>query len=149
MAAATLLRLAELTGDDQYRQRAEGIFRALAPLVERTPTAAARLLTALDFALDRAKEIVIVRAADQDETADLLLATVRRTYLPNHVLTMASESHTSAEQRRLIPLLEDKRALRGVATAYVCEQHVCATPTSDPAILAAQLATAHPLPAAD
>jgi uncharacterized protein YyaL (SSP411 family) len=42
-------------------------------------------------------------------------------------------------------LVAEKQALHGAATAYVCEQKVCALPTSDPAVLAAQLAKVHRL----
>jgi uncharacterized protein len=39
-----------------------------------------------------------------------------------------------------IPLLAERTALRGRATAYVCEHFVCKLPVTDPAELAAQLA---------
>jgi uncharacterized protein len=143
VAALNLLRLAELTGDERRQARAEAALRAFAPLLERTPAAAPALLAALDFRLDRAKEIVIVRTSAED--ARSLLATVRGAYLPNHILTVAAEGDELARQRDLIPLLEEKRALGGVSTAYVCERKVCALPTSDPAVLAGQLAKVFPL----
>jgi uncharacterized protein YyaL (SSP411 family) len=41
---------------------------------------------------------------------------------------------------RLIPLVGDKVARKGVATAYVCERRVCDLPTSDPEVFAKQIA---------
>jgi uncharacterized protein YyaL (SSP411 family) len=73
-----------------------------------------------------------------------LLATVRAVYLPNHVLTMATEGAELEVQRTLIPLVGGKEAIDGIATAYVCERQVCARPTSDPKALAAQLAIVRP-----
>ena len=144
LAALNLLRLAEFTTDDRRRERADATLRAFAPILQRTPAAAPALLAALDFRLDRAKEIVIVRpaAATGDEA---LLATVRRAYVPNHVLTVGSVGDELARQRKIIPLVADKQALRGATTAYVCEQKVCALPTSDPAVLSDQLAKVSPL----
>ncbi len=144
VAALNLLRLAEFTTDDRRRDRADATLRAFAPILQRTPAAAPALLAALDFRLDRAKEIVIVRpaAATGDEA---LLGTVRRTYVPNHVLTVARVGDELARQREIIPLVADKEALHGAPTAYVCEQKVCALPTSDPAVLSDQLAKVSPL----
>jgi hypothetical protein len=142
VAIEGLLRLAELTGDDRWRVRADRALQALAPQVERAPA----LLAALDFRLDRPKEIVIVRPTMTDEGVAALLATVRAVYLPNHVLTVVTEGAVLDRQRELIPLVGGKEAIDGVPTAYVCEQHVCAQPTSDPAVLAVQLAKVGSLP---
>jgi len=147
VAAQTLLRLAELTGDDRQRARAEGVLRALGPSAAGAPANAAGLLSALDLATDRTKEIVIVRPPEDDAGGARMLAAVRAAYLPNHVLVVAREGRALAAQAELVPLVEDKRALGGRTTAYVCEARVCALPTSDPAVLATLLATVHPLPA--
>jgi uncharacterized protein YyaL (SSP411 family) len=72
---------------------------------------------------------------------------VRAAHLPNSVLTVATEGRALARQAKVIPLVAEKTALRGVATAYVCERKVCALPTSDPAVLARQLAAVSPLAA--
>jgi len=146
VALENLLRLSELTSDDQWRARADDTLRAFALRLERGPTGAPALLSALDFRLDRPKEIVIVRPAGAGDSATPLVETVRAAYLPNSVFTVATEGGEVDRQRQLIPLVEGKRALRGIATAYVCEQQVCALPTSDPKVLAAQLAKVHPLP---
>jgi uncharacterized protein YyaL (SSP411 family) len=142
VAIEGLLRLGELTGDDRWRARADRALQALAPQVERAPA----LLAALDFRLDRPKEIVIVRPTAAGGGADALLATVRATYLPNRALTVVTEGAELARQRELIPLVGGKEAIDRAATAYVCEQRVCARPTSDPSVLAAQLARVAPLP---
>lgn len=147
VAVMTLLRLAEFTGDDAHRVRADATLRALAPGVTEAPTSAPSLLTALDFRLDRPKEIVIVRASGAPEDGAPLLAAVHAAYVPNRVQTVASEGRGLAAQQAVIPFVEGKRALDGAATAYVCERHVCDLPTGDPAVLAAQLARVAPLPA--
>jgi uncharacterized protein YyaL (SSP411 family) len=62
------------------------------------------------------------------------------------VLTVATEGAELDRQRELIPLVGGKEAIDKAATAYVCEQHVCARPTSDPSVLAAQLTKVRLLP---
>jgi uncharacterized protein YyaL (SSP411 family) len=141
-----LLRLAELTGDARYRRRAADALRAFQPAIEQAPARAPRLLGALELFLDRPFEIVIVRATAADDLADRLLEVAYRTYLPNRVLTMGIQGRDLARQQKLIPFVEAKEAIGGIATAYVCEERVCALPTSDPAVLARQLAKVHPLP---
>ena len=49
-----------------------------------------------------------------------------------------------AELSRVIPLVQQKVARGGRATAYVCEGGICQRPTSDPAVLTAQLKKINP-----
>jgi uncharacterized protein YyaL (SSP411 family) len=114
--------------------------RAFAPDLERSPTRAPGLLSALDDLLARTREIAIVEPAAVEGRDPRLLLAVRRTYVPNRVLTVVVEGAELARQQALIPWLADKRALGGRTTAYVCERGVCALPTSDPDVLTRQLA---------
>jgi uncharacterized protein len=139
-----LLRLAELTGDERYRGRAEAALRAAAPVVEGDPTAMPRLLSALDFWLDRPKEIVIVTPTDLAE-AQPFLDRMRSQFVPNRVIAVVRERDRAA-LAELIPIVADKLARGGKPTAYVCEQHVCDLPTSDPEVFARQIAKVEPLP---
>jgi uncharacterized protein YyaL (SSP411 family) len=148
VAAMSLLRLAELTGDDRWRAQADALLRAFAAPLGRAPARAPALLAALDFRLDRAKEVVVVAPGGHPDAAVPLLDTVHRAYLPNAVVVHATEGPDLARQAAAVPLLAGKRALGGQATAYVCEERVCALPTHDAAALAAQLARVAPLPAA-
>jgi hypothetical protein len=148
VAAMNLLRLAELTGDDRWRVQADATLRSLAASVQRAPADAPAILAALDFRLDRAKEVVLVAPAGRPDAAAPLAAVVRRTYLPNAVTAVATEGSDLTRQTAAVPLLADKRALNGTATAYVCEERVCELPTQDPRVLAEQLARVAPLPGA-
>jgi uncharacterized protein YyaL (SSP411 family) len=79
--------------------------------------------------------IVGDQAAEDTRT---LLATVWATYQPNRVLAAAIPGDRAAQDE--VPLLADRPALDGKATAYVCEHFVCQLPVTDPEALAAQLA---------
>jgi uncharacterized protein YyaL (SSP411 family) len=121
------------------------VLRALASRLERGPAGSPALLAALESRLDRAKEIVIVRPSGTRDGDDPLVATVRRSYVPNRMLTVAAEGDELARQAKLIPVVAEKTAIGGVATAFVCERKVCALPTSNPAVLADQLTRVQPL----
>jgi hypothetical protein len=139
-----LQRLAELTGNDHYRARAEETFRAAAPALADDPLAMPLLLSALDFWLDRPKEIVIVTGRGAGD-AEPFLARMRALFLPNRVTAVVSEADARLFAE-LVPLVADKTARGGRPTAYVCERRVCALPTADPEVFARQLATVDPLP---
>jgi hypothetical protein len=136
--ALNLLRLHELTTADSYRRRAERTLGAFAGALERGPMALSEMLVALDFHTDTPKEILIVVPRRRSE-AEPFLAELRRIYLPNRVLAVAGEGADLTEQAKLVPLLQGKRARGGKATAYVCENRVCALPAVDPEVFARQL----------
>jgi hypothetical protein len=144
VALANLLRLYGLSGEERLRERAERALRAFAPALERAPAAAPRLLAALDYHTDLAKEIVIV--ARVPEEPDVLLAELARSFVPNRVLAVVREGREQDALAELVPLVANKTARGGRPTAYVCERRVCALPTTDPEVFARQIATAAPLP---
>ncbi|MCS7002446.1 MAG: thioredoxin domain-containing protein, partial [Dehalococcoidia bacterium] len=132
VAVDALLRLALLTGNDQYRERATTALARLAAYLQRAPSAFGRLLCAFDFAVSRPKEIAIIGDPDGADTAALLRA-ARRPYAPNKVIALGNDADPA------LPLLAGKTRRDGQATAYVCHQYVCQAPTTDPAVLLQQL----------
>jgi hypothetical protein len=143
VAAESMLRLAELTGDDAWRRRAEDTVRALAAVLDHEPTRAPRMLAVVDWLLDQPREIVIVHPPPPLDGR--LVATVRDRFVPNRVLTVVGASDVAA-RAALVPLVEGKEPQNGRSTAYVCTRGVCRLPTGDPAELARQLDEIVPLP---
>jgi uncharacterized protein len=136
VATNVLLELSLLLDRADYRQRAEDILEELAGGMEKIPGAFGRLLCALDFATAEPREIAIVGHQEAEETR-ALLNTVYAGYLPNKVV--AGRDPDDDEAGGLIPLLEGRIARENKATAYVCVQYACQTPTTDPDELADQL----------
>jgi len=60
IAILNLLRLNEFTTDDSYRSRADKALKAFSLTLNANPNALTEMLLALDFRLDKPKEIVIV-----------------------------------------------------------------------------------------
>ena len=118
--------------------------RAFQDRLARAPAALSEMLLALDFKLDVPKEIVIVTPRSRSE-AEPLLAELRTTFLPNRVLSVASEGKDLAAQAKVVPLVEGKLARKGQPTAYVCEKRVCELPTTDARVFAGQIRKVQPL----
>ncbi|MEA1967149.1 MAG: thioredoxin domain-containing protein, partial [Thermodesulfobacteriota bacterium] len=60
IAAMNLFRLAGFTGNDEYRKRGQRTIEAFAAIFESNPAILPQMMMALDFSLDKPKEIVIV-----------------------------------------------------------------------------------------
>lgn len=128
----SLLRLAALTGDDRYRQRAVRAQDALHESIARGRMP--EMLVAVDFMRETPKEIVLV-TPHADGTAAPFLRTLARAVLPNHVLVVISESSPASDAiAALVPWVSEKHTIDGLTTAYVCQGGVCTLPTTDLAV---------------
>jgi hypothetical protein len=136
VAVEVLLRLAELTGEREYEQRALAALRPMADLMARHPTAFGRFLCALDFHLGPRVELALVAPQVIDEVAPLAREAFGR-YLPNLVAAGAVAGQPQASAG--IPLLAERGVVDGKPTAYVCRNYACELPVTDPAALARQL----------
>ncbi|MHC4236308.1 MAG: thioredoxin domain-containing protein [Planctomycetota bacterium] len=137
VAAMNLLRMAILLDRKDLREKAESIFRAFKPMVERSPSAFERLLCAADFLHGRPKEIALAGDPNDPTTKELIGAVYSR-FLPNKVVALAADE--SPAQERAIPLLVGKKRIKGRPTAYVCENFRCQAPVTSAQELARQLA---------
>ena len=125
--------LAAVPGDEEAKAALTEIYETTGSWEEL-----AEMLVALDFQLDTAKEVILVRPRGGAEP-DALLVPLRRLYVPNRVVARVAEGDDLAAHAALVPGVRRKVARDGAATAYVCENSVCELPTGDPAVLARQL----------
>jgi len=129
-----LQRLALLTGDDEMARRAQSILRAVAPALERQPSAFGRMLCAADRSLGERIDVVVA-GHESDQDAQRLRAAATAPYVPDLVLTSVAQNDPQAEW----PLFVGKAARNGQATAYACRGLACDEPTVDPARLSEQV----------
>ena len=134
IGADVLQRLALLTGEADFDRRARSILRAVAPALDRQPSAFGRMLCAVDRSLAEAVDVVVA-AAPGDPHGRRLREAAARPYLPDLVLAAVGPG----EALRDWTLFAAKEARDGRATAYACRGYACDEPTSDPARLAAQV----------
>jgi hypothetical protein len=137
VAALGLLRLEHLTGISALGERADRILAGAARPLRERPDALPALLAAVDFRSDVPLQIFVIVPTGAEPPPELL-DPLRRAYLPNRSLLIADDARVP-ELARLVPAIEGKRALRGQATAFVCERGTCQQPTADPDLLARQL----------
>jgi uncharacterized protein len=136
-AAFGLLRLAALTGEHSYEQRAVSIFRLFHRVAAQHPHAVAYLLRALDFHFASVKEVALIGpAAGNGTPADGLgdlAAVVRSGFRPHLVLAGGPEGTERPE------LMQQRTTVQGRPAAYVCEHFACQRPVTEPSELAASL----------
>jgi uncharacterized protein len=135
VAIETLFRLAELTGERSYESRGLKALRPMVDLLSRHPTGFGRFLSALDFHLGPVIEIALVLPT-ADGGAPLVSEVFGR-YLPNRVVAGRTTADSAAASG--VPLLADREAVDGQATAYVCRNYACELPVTEREALARQL----------
>ena len=128
LAASALLRLFSLTERQDYLDKAEQLLRLFYDAMEQNPFGFSHMLGALDFSLQRPKEIVLVGDAQAPETRQIL-AQINTLYLPNKTVvcldpqTLADGKGPSA--------LDGKVQIDGKLTVYVCHNFTCSPPVTD------------------
>jgi uncharacterized protein YyaL (SSP411 family) len=122
MAALGLLRLAALTGRDDFRQKAEGTLAAYAGTLEESPISCGQMLLALDFLIGPVQEIAIAGNSGEAETREVLRA-VRRRFRPNSAVAFRDAAASDGD----IALLKGREA-RGAVTTYICRNFACEAP---------------------
>ncbi len=141
VALLTLLRLAEITEDAAWHRRADRTLRAFGTDVRARPHAFSEMLLGVDFWLGPVKQIAIVvpdGSGPPLAMAEPFLQILNRTFLPNRVVAVSSQSELHA-RAEIIPWLRRRTAKNGRPTAYLCEQGRCQLPTTDPAEFGRQL----------
>jgi len=138
VAVLNLLRLTEFTGERRYEETAVQAFSGFHDALERSPTALAEMLLALDFYLAERVEIVLLHPPDENGLEAMLKPT-RATFLPSRVIAVARDDASLAKHAEVNTLLKGRSARKGRTTAYLCQDRVCGFPTEDPEAFAKQL----------
>jgi uncharacterized protein len=137
MAASNLIRLAELTGEQEYRKKAEATLKAFGGEIERNPTSHTFLLTDLDLLVNGVMEVVITAPTAKEASA--MRGEVFGRFIPDKVVAIAT-ANTYNELSDLSALLEGRRPGRG-PRAYVCHNFACKLPADSTKALREQLAS--------
>jgi uncharacterized protein YyaL (SSP411 family) len=135
-AAFGLLRLAALTGERAYEERAIGTMRLFAPAASSHPDAFGHLLQAIDFHLSPVREVALVAPGNGGGGSAPLgeLANVVRSAHRPHVVLAGGPGGTERPE-----LLRERPAVEGKPAAYVCEHFACQAPVTEPQALEAAL----------
>ncbi len=125
VATLALLKLAAITGRDDFKQAVEATLQLFASRLEKLPQAVPYMLQALDFWLEEPRRVVIAGSADATNFHELLQA-AHSVYQPNKVVL--GNTGAVEEFARTLPAKDG-------AVAYLCTGNACQPPTSDAAKL--------------
>lgn len=132
VAAENLLRFYHSTGENAFREKAEKLFTAAAPLAETSPGAIAGLLDASSFLASETIELAVV--APKSGLKDALKG-LWQLYLP-HMVTIPGEHPVG---KNYPEVLRDKKTGPDCATYYLCKNQSCESPTNNMNDLLARL----------
>jgi uncharacterized protein len=136
VAADVLLRLAAMTGNEDYSGRASELLRTMASTMREHPLATGRYLSAVDFYLGPIREVALAGDRESSELQALLEA-LYDGFEPNVIAGYVDQDRGDLTDR--LPFLQDRPPQDGRATAYVCEHFACLPPVHDPEALLRQL----------
>ena len=140
VAALNLLRLAQFRDDKQMEERGKKTISAFSATLARFPSAMPQMLVALDFSLNKPRQIVVAGKPDAPETK-ALLAQVHRLFLPNKILLLADGAEGQKYLGEKNAAIRAMSMVDGKSAAYVCENFTCKAPVTDPAELRKLLAS--------
>ena len=129
-AMLNLLRLGRMTGNSDLEERAAKIGRAFSVSVKESPAAYTQLMAALDFAIGPSYEVVVAGNPDAEDTRTMTRE-LRRRFLPNKVVLLNHSDRDVPEIVKLAEFTKNQSSIGGKATAYVCVNHSCKSPTTD------------------
>ena len=125
VSALNLLRLFNFTLHQPYREKAKAIFTLAGEMMSRSHNAFAQMFIALDFYLDRSKEVVVV-GPKLSKDKDAIIRMLHDEFIPNKTL-----GYIAPNKKSSFPVFENKTTIDGRTIVYVCENNICKFPTED------------------
>lgn len=125
VSALNLLKLYNFTLHKSYREKAKTIFTLAGEMMSRAHNAFAQMFIALDFYLDKSKEVVVVGPKDSKEK-DAIIKMLRTEFLPNKTV-----GYIPPDSESSFPVFENKITAEGKTIVYVCENNICKFPTEN------------------
>ena len=128
IAAMDLLRLYHLMDSNDYLIKAEQILRLFYQPSQENPFGYASMFSALDFYLERPKEIMVSGKKESHEAVEMLRQ-IHKLYLPNKTITFVDTKQT--KKGRLPSILRGKTLKGDKLTVYVCHNFTCSMPVTE------------------
>lgn len=138
VSAMNLIRLARITGNNEFLDRAFQTIKLYASFFHKAPDQFSNMLCCLDAYIAEPLEIAVLYdshlqgAAASKESALELLREIYKFYLPNAVIVVAdraSKDFGGLSER--IPVLKDRPLVDGKSTVYICRSFACQKPLTD------------------
>ncbi|TET00369.1 MAG: thioredoxin domain-containing protein [Promethearchaeota archaeon] len=130
VAMLNLLRLAQLTGNDNYEKKADNLGRVFAENVRANPVAHSLMMVAVDYAVGPTYSLVIAGDTGNEDT-NHMLNEIRKQFLPNKSLIFRPTEKINPEIDKYSNFVQFFDKYEGKATAFVCINKSCKAPTND------------------
>ncbi|MFN0205022.1 MAG: thioredoxin domain-containing protein [Planctomycetota bacterium] len=128
------LRLAELTGSEEFKNRAETVLNTFAGRMLQIPAAIPQMLASLELYLSPPQHVVL--AGDhQQSNLDEMIREFHSRFLPNATLIVLDTEAAQSYFSKTLPFTTNMKTPPGKATAYVCVNRACKLPVTNVADL--------------
>ena len=134
LACEALLKLAAFSEQREYRELAEETLTSMAEAASQHPLAFGHWLSTMDFSLANLKQVALLSGSPSPLSQEML-DVLRASFRPNLVVAYAQ----IPPLQNAPELLQGRKLLKGMPTAYVCEGFVCKLPVSSKEALRQQL----------
>ncbi len=128
VALLNLVRLARMTGNTQYEEKAAALAKAFSSHLEGEPSQNTMFMAALDFFTGPTSELVIVGDPNSEETKKMLY-TLRSSFIPDKTILFKNPSDLNLES--IAHFTKGMSTIDNKTTAYICRNFVCSRPLTD------------------
>ena len=128
VAMLNLLRIARITAEAEYEEKAEGINKTFSSLISKYSSGFTQFLIALDFAVGPSREIII-SAKDYAP----FHTTIFENFIPNKIVLRIDSLKDSVSE--LVPYLKNYLAEENKTAVFVCEDYICKLPAYNSEVL--------------
>lgn len=143
VSAHNLIKLARLTGRDEWEETARELLQSFSGLVSRYPSAFPTLLSAWLMLETPPVEIVIAGRPDGQDTRGLRQV-VNSFFLPEATISHNPGGMDGDALSRILPPVSGKEPCEDKALAYVCHGRTCLAPFDNPCALRTALDSIQP-----
>ena len=130
VAMLNMVRLSRITGNPDLEAQAAAMNAQFGGIIRSTPSNHGQFMIAMGLLTQPAHEIVIAGVPTGEDTGEMLNA-LRRHYIPNAVILLRPPDEESPDIVSIAPFTKDFKPLDNRATAYVCSNFTCHSPTTD------------------
>ena len=134
VAALNLLRFGYILDQKDRILKAKKTLSSFAEQFNHSPTAWTTMLTALNWYLNKPRQIILAGSPSAQSTLDMLHQ-VFSLYMPIKVLLCADGGTGQNFLGQYVEFIKAIKVVDGKTTVYVCRDYTCRAPTSDPAEL--------------
>ena len=127
VATMNMLRLASMTGNTDFKEKAIKQFDTFGAVVSDNPSYYTHFMMAFLYANAKTKDIIITGTRDNEKTTQIINK-INKRFLPNITVVL---NDGDKDLYKLIPFIKDQEIDYTNPTIYVCEDGVCKQPIYD------------------